>query len=310
MTYRLRMMDPKEMRDLLQWLQRLAIPKARKGILYFLEVTDPEQPAFIDFTMCGCDPGVNAVDFLSGILTRYILGHWIYHFIKEELRRAHGYLNSEEIQYLQERIYTEALQVRTQRSSSWASFTLESGWLADFEQQLKRMITDVLSSSADELHLDGLLRFRFANHLAELREFMHFAVDDYLLSREYEDYVDLLRYFLETTPISPIVVHVVTVGEAARAFTDDYAPFDVSDVREVATRTAAEELHPQDVLMSALIMRSPRKVVLHTDDVEFGFAKTLVRVFGERLTVCDSCPECDVFVAAIDKGSPSVYTSI
>ncbi len=310
MTYRLRMMNPEDVRDLLQWLQRLSIPKARSGVLFFLEVRDPEWPAFIDLTVDGSDEEIDTIAWLSHMLMRYILGSFMYRFITTELQREHNYLNPEEIDYLRDKIYGQVIQSGSHRLLRFATFALENAWFGDFSEQLCNALQDVLQKPQHEVHLDGLLRFRFMHYVSELRELMRASVDDYLLSREYEDYIDLLRYFLDTTPISPSVVHVLTVGDSAKAFTSDFQPFDVSEVTHIATRAAEGDLHPQDVLMSALITHSPCKVILHTDDADFGFAKTLIRVFGKRLEICNSCPECDVFVATIDKGTSSVYTSI
>ncbi|MCI0182053.1 hypothetical protein MM817_00304 [Acidibacillus sp. S0AB] len=309
-TYRLRMMNPEDVRDLLQWLQRLSIPKARDGVLYFLEVGDPEHPLFIDLVIDGCDEDIDTVEWLSQILMRYILGHWMHRYVGKELAREHSYLNPEEIEYLRDKIYVQVIRTGSRRLLQWATFALENDWLGSFSLQLNDALNSILSDSPHEVHVDGLLRFRFMHYLRELQELTRCTVDDYLLSREYEDYIDLLRYFLDTTPTSQTVVHVLAVGESAKAFTENLQPFDVSEVENLANHADQEDLHPQDVLMSALITHAPQKVILHTDDADFGFAKTVVRVFGDRLEMCDCCPECDVFVAAIDKGVPSVYTTI
>ncbi len=307
--HRLRMVSQNDLRDLLQWFQQLAAPLARRGVLLFMQVDDPEGPSFIDVMIDELshetgNPHCLPDQWLPQALARYLRGHWQYRHVKTQLAHEYSYLNLDEIDYLSAKVHTYAL------AALIPEHTHTQPDFACLGEPLVCELQAILCEPSGEINLDGLMRFRFADYLRQLHEWIDGFVNDYLVGKEYDEFVELLRYFLDTSPITPGTVHVLIAGEAVQGFDDHYAPLDLTKVEQIAGLAVDDDLHPQDVLISALITRSPERVILHSDHPGQGFAKTVAEVFSERAEVCPTCPNCDVLTSKVDKGIASVYTTV
>lgn len=285
--HRIRMIAPDDLRVLLLWLQRLGAPLARRGVCLFIEVDDPEQPSYVDVRLDGSEA---AAQSLALLLSRYLCGQWQYAFIRQHLQNQHGYLSPDEVEYL----LIDAFHQCTEERSK------------EFSRVLVKQVGAMLVETG-EVHVDGVLRFRCTKYLHDLLEMVDGRVDQYLLSREYEEFVGVLRYFLDTTPTTDERVHVVVVGEAVLGLDDAGGLLDVTRMEAIAKEAADEELHPQDVLMSALITRSPAKITIHSTNRDEQFVKTLLRVFGERADLCEKDPDCDMFLSKVDNVRRTIY---
>ncbi len=310
-VHRLRMVSQTDLRDLLQWFQQLAAPLARRGVLLFMQVDDPAGPSFIDVMIDELSPGAGDVhdpseQWLSEALARYVRGRWQFRHVKAYLAREYSYLNMDEIDHLTAKVLayvlSSALSGSIRDDTPSKAVSLEGPLVCELRENL--------GAARREINLDGLMRFRFADYLRQLHEWIDGFVDDYLVGKEYDEFVGLLRYFLETYPVTPGRVHVLITDEAVRGFDDHFIPLDLTRVEQIASTVVDDDLHPQDVLISALITRSPEKLVLHSDHPNQGFAKTVAEVFAGRVEICKTCPNCDVLMTKVDGGAGGVYTKI
>ncbi len=51
--------------------------------------------------------------------------------------------------------------------------------------------------NTDSLILDGFVNFRLKDYMKDLEEIVDKAVDDFLMEREYKEFIRLLRYFVD-----------------------------------------------------------------------------------------------------------------
>ena len=296
--HRLRMLTIADTRDLLQWLQRMTTPLARRGLLLFMQVDDPLVPVYIDIAVDGCAQYATPESVLAQRLARYLGGRWRYRFIRGLLARRPEEFAEDEIEHLAAQSY------RRLRAAEGAA-------RADDPEDRPRLSAPLQEAlrEARDLSIDGFLRFRCGAWIDDIHSAVGESLDEYLIHREYDEFVDILRYFLETTPVTPGTVYVVCKGASAIGLGEDMSPLDLTAMEQIALRSETRELHPQDVLMSALITRSPEKLVLVARDPAEVFAQTLARVFAGRLEVWGEGPECDHLMAAIDNARPTPYTS-
>lgn len=102
------------------------------------------------------------------------------------------------------------------------------------------------------------------------------------------------------------IVHVVCHGDSIEGFDDKHEPLDIRLIEEIAC-DADDDMHPQDIFMSALITRAPEGIVIHTVDASDSFVSTLLEVFRTRATLCEN-PHCDYGSVCLDKNSVNHYT--
>jgi len=296
--HRLRMTESSDLRELLLALRRLAAPLARRGAILYMQVDDAEQPSYLDVRLDGFGQTSESNRYMCRLISRFLCGKWRFHQMRRLIGDRHPYLSGEEADFLAASSYgrcvrLEAAQARRYREAS----------------RMEDIMADVFEQGLD-LHLDGLLRFRCSRWLRAMQLAVEERVDEYLVSREYEEFVGILRYFLDTTPSRGETIHVVCLGETVRAYDAEYSPLDVSAMETIARQACEADLHPQDVLMSALITRSPARLIIHTHNLEESFVQTLMRVFGRRAQFCRDDPVCDLLDGKLDTPRSSFYTTL
>lgn len=145
------------------------------------------------------------------------------------------------------------------------------------------------------LIVDGFVTFRLQDLVAEAEAALDGSVDTFLLQREYQEFILLLRHFVETLPPRHDLVHAVMQPGGAFRLTDaDGHPLS-REAAEVEA-AAAPELAPEDRVISALVTLAPRTVVLHRPAGEQALDEeavaTVREVFGGRLHLCAGCRIC------------------
>lgn len=158
-------------------------------------------------------------------------------------------------------------------------------WRKMLEQQLERFL-----QTNRFLHLEGFVNFRMREYLCELEYATDQAAEDYLIGREYQEFINML---IDLTDIQPSLTKLVHLKKGD---TGEYVICD-EQYRPVVLQEFASEDHRmsrEDRLLSRLIMLSPEKIVIHRkykiENKEL--INTILNVFGEKVTYCDDCPYC------------------
>ncbi|MCL5038783.1 MAG: putative sporulation protein YtxC [Firmicutes bacterium] len=155
--------------------------------------------------------------------------------------------------------------------------------------------------SNNELVVEGFLTFRLKDYLEELEEVVDRAVDDFLMEKEYKEFVRLLKYFVDIQEPREAEVNIFFLPEGGfhlldKSFneikSESLSEFMVSGIGE-------NEVEFEDVLISSLITLSPLRIILHSPPQEERFSlETIKAVFGERVSTCRNCSRCK---AAVEK---------
>ncbi len=147
----------------------------------------------------------------------------------------------------------------------------------------------------DQLNLDGFIRFRAKEFWQFLQETVDSAVDDYLVEREYQEFVTLLRYFVELQePKTDMVNVIVDQPESFRILDVNGNAIQTDYLQGILSEINHNEFDFEDYLISALITIAPARIVLHLcqgSRVE----QTIISIFGTRVYICDSCAICNAF---------------
>lgn len=143
----------------------------------------------------------------------------------------------------------------------------------------------------DELVVEGFLRFRLKEYFRELVEIIDRAVEAFMADREYQEFVRLLRYFVELQEPRQEEVHVVLRPDGLYQLLDRENRVVENDYLEGPVVKLVQEVNHDDLLLSALITLAPQRIVLHVSPA-LQVAATIRSVFGERVEACPGCPRC------------------
>lgn len=172
----------------------------------------------------------------------------------------------------------------------------EDGPSLAFAERRRRKLSDIVYSCLKEfpdLNLDGLMAFRFQPYEQELREMAEYAVDEFMLDQQYEEFVSLLKYFVYfQEPLMPLVHVIHKGGEDVMLLDGSLRPVDKLHDEGLVMERLDHEMEIEDMVVSTLISLSPSRMIIHTRQPEMPVVSTLAHIFDNRAEVCCHCPEC------------------
>ncbi len=152
--------------------------------------------------------------------------------------------------------------------------------------------TEQYLSRHDYLNIHGLILFRLDDWLAYLRNCLDQAVDEFLMEKEYQEFIKLLKYFVQLQEPRVYQVHV-TLDELGNLLLLDQNQNQVEGPEQGVPWEYLDD-DKDDMLVSTLITVAPQRVVLHRQ-VYLKFPKatdTLKHVFEKRVVLCKRCKIC------------------
>ena len=247
-----------------------------------------------EFTFLDCFPrskGVLSEDdswesiknSVANCLAQVIVEEWETLIIKKIVRDNYYYYNEEEKQVIfqktKEILNPRGLNVYRQRERK--------------EKVMERLL-EYLDLNRD-LILEGFVNFRLKDYQKELENVVSAAVDEFLLEKEYAEFIRLLTYFVEIQEPRVQKVQIVFKKKGNFALLNEHdQPLHHESLEGLMNDMLANDINFEDLLISALITLAPQELLLH---VEAGVKdsdaiKTIRLVFKERVTNCPGCSKC------------------
>ena len=155
-------------------------------------------------------------------------------------------------------------------------------------------VLDYLSQN-NCINIDGFINFRLQDYIEDLNKVIEQAVDELLLEKEYQEFIMLLKYFVDIQEPRLEKVHVLLLPSGSFQLFDDQNKFINNECLEgCMVEMIDNEINYEDLLISALITIAPREIVVHIPERAkvYNIIKTLQGVFGERLVICNGCTRC------------------
>lgn len=144
------------------------------------------------------------------------------------------------------------------------------------------------------LQLEGFTMFRLQSYRNELAEIAEYALDEYVLDKQYQEFISLLKYFVQMQESKVSLVHLLHKGGHDFAMYDEN--FRLLEQKPPADRIVAEmletEMNIEDMVISSLISVSPKQITLHTRQPEMQVIRTIETIFDGKVNVCVQCSSC------------------
>lgn len=133
-------------------------------------------------------------------------------------------------------------------------------------------------------NVEGIVNFRFYEYEKLLNAISEDLVDIYYLNREYEDFIELLRYFISVQDRRPEMIYLIV---------NKYGMYTILNEKrqDITNRCLAEFLSPEDVrrdgyddlLISILITLAPEKIMVENKEniKNEQLFETIEKVFGK-----------------------------
>ena len=150
-------------------------------------------------------------------------------------------------------------------------------------------------SGSDTLLLDGFINFRLKDYKKRLKETLFCAAESYLAEKEYKEFINLLRAFVNIQePCEELINIVIKRDGTYMLLNSEGRDITSESVREFIDSTDYFDVTFDDIILSSLISAPPAKVVLHgvENALNVEIINTLCNVFEHKVSICNGCDLC------------------
>lgn len=223
---------------------------------------------------------------LSGALAEVIIAYYEPRLLRKITKANFFYLSDKE----RASVIDNALKLLREEKM------LQAGgfYKATRRSKIMRSILEYLETE-NEIHLDGFINFRLNSYINELNETIERALEIFVAEREYNEFIKLLRYFVEIQECKIDTIHLCQSKDGRYLLYDENRNRISSEYfDELRSEMLEDTINYDDLLISTLITISPKRITIH--DIESfknrELVQTILNVFTERITVCSKCDLC------------------
>ena len=206
-------------------------------------------------------------------------------WLERMIRREFDYWADEDIR----KILTYCIQVL---EDSERGAEGEAGKWSGRANKITREIKDFLASERT-MNLEGFVRFRLQDYMDDLRGVVEYAVDEFILDRQYQEFIALLKYFVFVQEAKIPMAHLIHKGNYDFVLLDEQLlPIETNQMEGLVLEMVEHDLNLEDMIVSTLITVSPAKIRIHTHESGMQVIKTIGQIFEGRTEVCGHCAVC------------------
>jgi len=145
-----------------------------------------------------------------------------------------------------------------------------------------------------EINIKGFLTFRMKELNDDFVFILDKIVERYMVEREYDEFIKLLKYFVEVQDPKIDEVNIIINKNGEYAFKDDKNRDIKKEMFSELFDVKYNNVNEDDVLLSGLITNSPKKIIIHCAEnaINGEIIDTIVKVFTDRVQLCDDCKIC------------------
>ncbi|WP_129596004.1 putative sporulation protein YtxC [Anaerophilus nitritogenes] len=159
-----------------------------------------------------------------------------------------------------------------------------------------KLIEEIMSYLKENtiLNIEGFVRFRLKNYIEELKIKIDRSVEDFLMEKEYNEFIRLLRYFVEIQEAKIHTVHVLMKDGKYHLYDSRNILIQNEYLDDLASDMEQKDISYDDLLISSLITLAPKKIILHVSSKihKKEIIRTIQNVFGDRAYICSGCELC------------------
>ncbi len=223
---------------------------------------------------------------ISEFLAEHILHDWEDKMVRREIARRTRHIDAQD----QEIVLHKAIEF-LQRCNTNESINLLFNY--GRKNKISHRIMDYIYTN-DKLVIEGLINFCMQDYLNELRFAVDLACEELNNEKEYNDFIKLLRYFVDTqTPRLREVNLLMNKDGMFFLWDGDGVNIDEKIINYYSNEMLYNDISLDDILVSILITVSPRRIILHNPSSDYSEPVKIIRqVFGERIKECEGCERC------------------
>jgi putative sporulation protein YtxC len=153
------------------------------------------------------------------------------------------------------------------------------------------------------LILEGYIFFRLKDYVEELSEIVGYAMEEFKMDQQYQEFISLLKYFVCIQEVKIPLIHVIHKAEHEFELLDHHFQLLSSSGIDSSFKLDMIDHHLnfEDMVVSTLISVSPAHICVHTRDSDVTIIQTILQIFEDRVKLCTYCHICSSYVRENNK---------
>jgi len=222
--------------------------------------------------------------YLANALAETILRHWEKEHVRQIIQKKHHLMEDN-----WQMVINKALDYLNKGLGQVRGYSVN---------RKTRLVNQILSclDHSSVFDIEGFLRFRAQEYKSEVNKAVEYALDEYVIEKEYTDFILLLKHFVDSQKPQLECLHVGMTPQGKFHLYNNEGVKVTHQFLEDYQLDNVHELGYEDLLVSALISVAPRQITLHIRYEGYkDTLKTIRSVFGDRVRDCQGCPLCEKF---------------
>ena len=138
----------------------------------------------------------------------------------------------------------------------------------------------------DYVNIEGFITFRMKNFLKDIECIIDKVVEDYMIEKEYNEFIKLLKYFVDIQDCKLEEVNIIVQKNGSYEVKDSKGLDIFKDfLNEITDAAEVGIINTEDISISGLITNVPKKIKIYNEEycINKEFIQTIKSVFGERV---------------------------
>ena len=150
-------------------------------------------------------------------------------------------------------------------------------------------------TNEQKLYLKGFITFRLKDYSNELEKQVDIAVNQYLIEKEYLEFVSLLKMYVNSEISNIDTVHLIYNADEP-ILLDKNKNIIKTDINSTGAKYLSDITFSScDMILNTLLNLIPKKIYIHLINEEDDFINTLKLIFDNRIQICTNCDICRLY---------------
>lgn len=157
--------------------------------------------------------------------------------------------------------------------------------------------TDILRyiSYNKSLVLDGFVTFRISDYINCIDSIIDFSVSQFVINREYSEFIDMLRVYINSKTPESDLVHLIYVNEESILLDKNKNIISLTKNNLDTCYLSDISFSSNDYALNSLLTLLPKRIIVHLISPEDDFITTLQSIFCDSITICTDCTICKAY---------------
>ena len=142
--------------------------------------------------------------------------------------------------------------------------------------------------------LDGFINFSLFNYKNFINLILENTINDYILKKEYAEYVNLLYEYISIQEPQSENIHLI-YGTDSKLLLDSSKNV-ITDTTNSQIYLSDFSFSSNDFILNSLLSLLPKKLYIHLNNIEEdNFINFLKLIFKDRFIICNNCNICKLY---------------